>query len=563
MANDTTIQKLLFDKNTYYERTTWRLRWATISFVLLALTLHSGIHQPIVYGLIGLAVMYNLLRSWKRLLKIKPFASFVSMNIADNLFVTALIYVSGGLASPYYIFLTLMIITATYWYGYRGLAIVGIYNGLLAVYFQYFYVVPADFHQPSYSHFIAVIFFIGALGYLVERLTSAEHQQRVSTEQANQQIELERRRLETLINSMGTAVVAIDQTGTISSYNGLALELLNTHADMHGQPIDTYVQVINEHAKPVKLIKLAKRSRQIGHYTNFIFMPPDGSQIKIDMTIAPIFMSSNSIDGYIFILRDITKEKTLEEERDEFVSVTSHELRTPIAIVEASVSLAQYLLKETGTDEARKALDKAHNTIVFLGKLTADLSTLARAERDILDVDLSMVSPSVLIKQLADDFSDQAKTKGLTLAHNVDQALHPILTSQTHIREILQNFITNALKYTPTGKIELDAAASKIYKGGLCFSVHDSGIGISASDKKRVFEKFFRSEDWQTRATGGTGLGLYITHKLADRLSGEISFDSTLGQGSVFRLDVPPYSHNKKDQRKVASAETKDLFNTL
>jgi signal transduction histidine kinase len=109
-------------------------------------------------------------------------------------------------------------------------------------------------------------------------------------------------------------------------------------------------------------------------------------------------------------------------------------------------------------------------------------------------------------------------------------------SSKLYVREILQNFITNAIKYTESGSVTLHA---KPVKQGVQFAVSDTGIGISKTDQERVFDKFFRSEDFHTRAQSGTGLGLYVTVKLSRLVHAEIDLESTPGKGSTFTVTVP------------------------
>jgi signal transduction histidine kinase len=104
------------------------------------------------------------------------------------------------------------------------------------------------------------------------------------------------------------------------------------------------------------------------------------------------------------------------------------------------------------------------------------------------------------------------------------------------VREILQNFVTNALKYTEKGSVVVSA---KPRGDGVMFEVSDTGIGISKADQERVFDKFFRSEDFRTRATSGTGLGLYVTMKLTRLIHADISLESELNEGSTFSIFVP------------------------
>jgi len=108
------------------------------------------------------------------------------------------------------------------------------------------------------------------------------------------------------------------------------------------------------------------------------------------------------------------------------------------------------------------------------------------------------------------------------------------------LHELLQNFITNAIKYTKEGSITLEVARKK---DTIHFAVKDTGIGISKSDQAKVFNKFYRSEDYRTRETGGTGLGLYVAVKLAKKLGTEIDLSSRLNHGSTFSFTLPSIKH--------------------
>ena len=114
--------------------------------------------------------------------------------------------------------------------------------------------------------------------------------------------------------------------------------------------------------------------------------------------------------------------------------------------------------------------------------------------------------------------------------------LKKLVTSRLYLHEILQNFVTNSIKYTKKGGLVLSA---KPITGGVEFSVKDTGIGISKSDKKRVFDKFFRSEDYRTRESNGTGLGLYVTMKLAKIINAKLRVESAINEGSEFFIEVP------------------------
>lgn len=236
-------------------------------------------------------------------------------------------------------------------------------------------------------------------------------------------------------------------------------------------------------------------------------------------------------------MRDITHEKSLEEERDEFISVISHELRTPIAIAEGDISNAQLLANKRGSHiDITQALEEAHQQVIFLSNLINDLSTLARAERGKLEVNSTGINVTNLIESLAKNYEMEAESKHLKLITDISPHLELLYTTELYVREILQNFITNALKYTPEGSITLRAQPKD---EGVEFQVSDTGIGISRNDQDKVFNKFFRSEDYRTRQTSGTGLGLYITAKLASLIKAKLSVESQLNEGSTFSIYVP------------------------
>jgi signal transduction histidine kinase len=167
-----------------------------------------------------------------------------------------------------------------------------------------------------------------------------------------------------------------------------------------------------------------------------------------------------------------------------------------------------------------------------------DLATLSRAERTDVPLELGEVDPADFIRKLQEEYASQATVKKLKFIASAAKDSKKIRTSPLYLQEIMQNFITNAIKYTEKGSIIVHARSDK--QGNAVFSVADTGIGLSKTDQKRVFDKFYRSEDYRIRESNGTGLGLYVTAKLAHRLKASISLESELNKGSTFTIVVPP-----------------------
>jgi len=350
---------------------------------------------------------------------------------------------------------------------------------------------------------------------------------------------LEHSRLTSLINSMADGVIAVDRNINVVIYNGAGLNILDRNDPIENKSLTDIFHPIDKDEKTVNVAELVKSATVPITNRDLRLKYNDGSIINVYISIAPVRLGFGEIGqrGYVILLRDITNEKSLEEERDEFISVASHELRTPIAIAEGNISNAQFIASKSGDlEQVKKALNEAHNQVLFLADLVNDLSTLARAERGKLTIGLEAIDIPRLISELVGDYEPQAKSKGLKLKSEVDQAVTTLDSSELYVREVLQNFITNALKYTETGSITIVVMS---HKNGLQFAIEDTGIGISRSDQQRVFDKFFRSEDFRTRKTNGTGLGLYVTAKLADLLQAKVTLSSKLNCGSTFSITIP------------------------
>lgn len=395
----------------------------------------------------------------------------------------------------------------------------------------------------------ALVQFIGVVttSYLVSRYRRISDDERNVLDSSSKETSYERQRLLSLINNMGEAVVATDRTGKVLLYNAAVLNLLDTNQTLEGKSLDSLLKLRTKTHKSIKITALLKDSPVGITTTDYLHEFGKDDAINVYINIAPIKLGfREELDsGYIVIMRDITKEKSLEEERDEFISVVSHELRTPVAIAEGNISNAIYMnQKSKNTKLTTESLDQAHEQVVFLASMINDLATLSRAERTDTKVELTEVDPRDLLHTMARDYESEAATKGLKLTASAAADTKPIFTSELYLHEILQNFVTNSIKYTKKGSVILHVRSNK--NGDAVFSVADTGIGLSKADQKRVFDKFFRSEDFRTRESSGTGLGLYVTAKLAHKLGAQITLESALNKGSTFTITIPSQKPSTK-----------------
>lgn len=362
---------------------------------------------------------------------------------------------------------------------------------------------------------------------------------------------IEQKRLTTLINSMTEGVLVLDKDGRVKLANKAALDLFATDS-VDGKLLSDFAKLTDTKNKSIGLPQLLPADEKPINRRDITLKYSQEDYASISISVSPLrttFGKDDNYTGFIMTIRDITREKTLEEERNEFISVISHELRTPVTVTEGGIAAALRINQREGDNqEIKKMLTTAHNQALYLAGILNDLTTFAHTEEEDLKLDLEAVNPKGIIEQLHADHMPDASSKSLGLEMVIDNNTpNEIISNKRFISEILHNLVTNAIKYSESGIIKLSVKPSD---GGVIFSVSDQGVGISTSDQKKIFDKFFRSEDYRTRSTSGTGLGLYIVRKLTQIIKADVSLQSDLGKGSTFSVSVPDLRQLLEEQRR-------------
>ena len=179
---------------------------------------------------------------------------------------------------------------------------------------------------------------------------------------SSQNAELERERLTSLINSMADGVIALDEKTNIVVYNGAALNILDVNSTVIGKPVSRVMKLIDKNNQPLPLKQLILETKTQTTSRDWKLQYPDESTANLYTSIAPVRLGygHEGMSAYVLLIRDITHEKSLEEERDEFISVVSHELRTPIAIAEGNIGNAEFILEKSGDmNQIKEALKNA------------------------------------------------------------------------------------------------------------------------------------------------------------------------------------------------------------
>src|SRR6266852_5479740 len=344
-------------------------------------------------------------------------------------------------------------------------------------------------------------------------------------EESYARVQTSQRELETLLNSMQDAVIAVDVEGRVQWANRGMDRLLLRAPRLNAPLIDSvrdpdFLAAIQEAARDQ--VVTSARSNTIAPGRTF------------DVTAAPM-----PGGGAVAVLRDLTETERMEKSRRDFIANVSHELRTPLTSIQG---YTETLLDNPLEDNhVRDFLEIIRKNAARMSRLTEDLLTLARVESGEHRFDIERVSTEELLQDALESFREVARSYGVELGvelaiENAVPAGH-VNADREAIHQIFSNLIENALKYAASGKkVILGARAAA---NGVEFYVRDFGPGISSEHLHRLFERFYRVDKARSRESGGTGLGLAIAKHIVLAHEGTIRAESDLNHGSTFLFTLP------------------------
>ncbi|PYQ10786.1 MAG: hypothetical protein DMF80_23345 [Acidobacteria bacterium] len=241
--------------------------------------------------------------------------------------------------------------------------------------------------------------------------------------------------------------------------------------------------------------------------------------------------------GAVLTFHDVTERHRVERVRRDFVANASHELRTPLTSIRGFVeALEDGAMSEPGT--AHRFLGKIRTHADRMASLVSDLLELSRLESGERAPSWQTVAPGEVAEEVAASFAGAAERKGLSLRRS-DRGAPTVVSDADRLRQILENLVENAVKYTPAGG-RIDITSGPASAGGAELVVADDGPGISAEHLPRIFERFYRVDKARSREMGGTGLGLSIVKHLAEGMGAVVTVESHPGRGTTFTVRLPP-----------------------
>ncbi|NQV24900.1 MAG: HAMP domain-containing protein [Rhodopirellula sp.] len=367
------------------------------------------------------------------------------------------------------------------------------------------------------------------LGSLAEAFNTMSHDlsaRMFELRRTSQELSESSRLLSTVFGSMVEGVIAVDNDENILFANEAAREQLDFRdRDLVGRPVWECVR--NETVRTVVRQAMSGLERSVECQ-----LPRHGTIVEIEATP----LAENPCPGVVLVFHDVTELRRLENIRREFASNVSHELKTPLTIIQTS---AETLLDGAIDDPefARRFIHRIDEQGQRLHALIMDLLQLSRIESREQSFDVTAVPVRQVVKSLADQLITLAQSRNVALELDETAEEIHVAADAGAFRTIMENLLSNGLKYTPGGGRV--AVSWKHDDTHAVISVQDSGVGISREHQKRIFERFFRVDRARTREIGGTGLGLAIVKHLASVFDAQVSVQSEVGKGSIFSLRIP------------------------
>ncbi len=345
-------------------------------------------------------------------------------------------------------------------------------------------------------------------------------------------------RMEALLDSVADGILILTPDLTVERINTALERLLNIP---EAECIGKHVDEIFRWAKPPLGTPFTKAFAEIapGNQGNHLYLEGDlqrhgiSQPLPVGITYGPLYSANNKLLNIIASVRDITRFRTAEEMKTSFISVVSHELKTPIALIKGYVSTLRRDDVEWDREIVEDSLAVIEEEADHLTEMVEDLLDATRLQAGGIQLQKSEFSIKEIARQLVNRFSVQSSSHQFTI--DLPDDLPAVVADESRIRQVLSNLIGNAIKYSPGGEVRI---SGKLRQRDIMICVSDQGEGFDPRDIPFVFDRFYRSEE-AAKKTKGTGLGLYLCRSIVDAHGGKIWVDETCKEGSRVCFSIP------------------------
>ena len=348
----------------------------------------------------------------------------------------------------------------------------------------------------------------------------------------------EKQRLDALIDNSADGVLILDHAGRIEIFNRALSELTGCPQEVAiGRHCSEVLVLYDEqgHNRCKQVCPLLNPSNRTKSSIEGAIERPDGRRVTVSITYSPLFDAAGYRVNIVANVRDITRAREAEELKSTLLSVISHELKTPVALIKGYAGTLRRPDANWDRQTLVQSLEIIEEEADRLNQLINNLLEASRVQAGGLKLRFGHVRLDRLIKKVADEFRTQTSKHQISV--DLPDELPPISGDEERLREVITNLLSNAIKYSPQGGAirigaDTDAREVRIY-------VADEGIGIAAEERERIFERFFRVDNASARRSQGAGLGLFLVKAVVEAHRGRVWVDSVPGKGSQFNIALP------------------------
>ncbi len=365
---------------------------------------------------------------------------------------------------------------------------------------------------------------------------------------------------EVLFNSIGDGAITTDEYGKLTRINPVAEKLLGySSKEVVGIWFPKLFTAYDSNGAQMPITERPlTRALVTGQIISehVIYKHKNGSLVRLSLTISPININKKLV-GCIQILRDISSEYEIDKMKSDFISLASHQLRTPLSAVKTYTHMLIDGMMGPLSQSQLKSLKTILTAVNRMNETVSTLLNISRIESGTIVAERKPLQAQKIINSVIDDHRLTASDKDITFSVNCPSDGFRLVTDGMVLKEVLGNLVSNAIKYTPSkGKITISAKRDKTR---MIISVSDTGVGIPIDSHLNVFSKFFRAENVIKNEASGIGLGLYLVKGLMNELGGEVWFESQEGKGTTFYLSFPTKASNTSTLKHISPRKVKNV----
>jgi PAS domain S-box-containing protein len=511
---------------TLYEITTEGAAWCFVVISAIAAATEPAVDRRFGVSVLALSVSaFTIFWFHFRSVQGARMVHTVMATAVYSFFGAVLVQLTGGLRSPYFFIYWLPVI-ALAWTRLPETIVIPLTIPIATMLTETMLAFRDSSTPPGFVTLVIArvggLLMIAGFSYALARRNQDDHTRARAA----------RDQLETVLANMAEGLVAVDSQGVITICNPQARQLLGLEADPLGQLLSNVLKLRTNDGRAVEGSDHPVRRALDGDRVDWEQLLKSGSAGSLPVAVAATPMSRPSGErGAIVLIRDVRAEVEMDRMRDDFFFIASHELRTPLTVMKGNLEMALEIVSD---GPLKKTIAESLNSVGRLIRMVNDFLDAARLEHGSIKLRMEESFLPDLVRQAVETMRPDAKRKGLEIHYQPVSGLAPVYMDAERTLQILLNLLGNAVRFTVRGRIDV----SHTMVGDVVETlVRDTGPGIPQEQHGRLFTRFGQVDRGLTRTGGGSGLGLYISLKLAEQMGGTVVLKHSVpGEGSTFAL---------------------------